>query len=94
MKDTKLSKKAAKRLAVIAKTPKPTDISRASSSRSQFSIKDKRKVAKYAVKHNLTAREVSLGTRNIVSIAQATAWKRDYVEGRFKIGHAVSVSRS
>jgi len=88
------AKKAKKRMTVMANCPVPKDISKESSSRSQFSIKDKRKVAKYAVKHNMTAREVTVGTQGRVSMAQAGAWKRDFIGGKFNLSNSVSISRS
>ncbi len=91
---TMSKKAAAKRLVVIAQCPTPKDISKADSKRPQYSVKDKKRLAKYAMRHGMTSKEVEIGTRGTVSISQAYGWVKDLKDGRLKLGNSVAVSRS
>lgn len=93
MKKTSKAKVATtKVLKKLAAMPKPIDISKPNSSRAQYSIKCKRKFAKYMVKHDLPIKlSAEMGN---VSEAQAYAWRRDLKAGLFDLKHSVCVSRS
>lgn len=83
-----------KRLVVLAKCPIPKDISKATSKRPQYSIRDKKEISKYVIKHDLSHKEVGLATHFAVSEQQIRAWKNDYLDGRYVPKLSVSVSRT
>lgn len=85
----KTSKEVTKRLANV---PKPKDISGVDAKRTQYSIKCKRKLAKYAITHNLPTPITA--TMAGISTGQLSAWRRDYNAGLYHAKHAVCVSRS
>jgi len=87
-------KEVRKRLVVLAKCPVPKDISSNSAKRPQYSIKDKKKLGRYIVRHNLSVKEAGIATKGCVSPGQIRAWKRDYIDGRYNLSLSVSVSRS
>ena len=90
----KKAKEASARMAVIAQTPTPKDISKSDSKRPQYSVKCKKRLMKYAMRHSLTPKEVEIGTKGKVSVGQARSWEHDLIDGRFNLKHSVAVSRS
>ena len=87
----KVEKQSNKRFRVLANCPQPQDIG--TGSRSQYSVKSKRAVAKYAIKHNLSPKEVTLACRNKISTSQARNWVKDQKAGLYHISNAVCVHR-
>lgn len=94
MKVTAKAKRQAKRVVILAQCPTPKNIAKLDAERPQYSIKCKKRLAKYAAKHKLTPKEVEIATHGQVSVSQARAWDRDLLDGRYSLKNSVSVSRS
>ena len=83
-----------KREQIIAKCKVPQDVSGSRTARPQYSIKTKKKFAKYVVKHNLSVKEARVASRYKLSETQVKSWVQDYRDGRYDLSHSVSVTRS
>ena len=79
---------------IIAACKAPVDLSREGSSRPQYSIKSKKKFAKYVVRHGLSIQEARLASGGKLSATQVSSWVSDYKDGRYDLKHSVCVSRS
>ncbi len=77
---------------ILSKSPAIENISKAGAKKVMFSIKSKRKVAEYAIKHNLKPSELA-SVYSHVTDNMMRMWINDYKEGRYKLSNAVSVSR-
>ena len=82
---------ANKLMKVLVKAPTMVDLN-PNGRRAMFSIKDKKKLASYVTKYNLSASTIAPLYKHI-SPNMVRAWVRDYKAGNLKLGQAVAVRR-